>query len=303
MKLITRVVKHRNFLLLLSLLLGYILGERTKPVADVGVYILAIAMTFSMSAMSFNALKNFSFVLKTFLSSFLLNYLIFGGLMMLMAFLVFRDDAVFLGFVLLAASPPGPSVIPFSYSLHGDLAYSTVGVFLLHLASVFIAPLIILLFAENYHVSSTTIIWILIKVIVIPFIISRLLRHRRIIKSVDRYRSGVVNWGFFFVVMPILGLSKNVIQTQLSLVLISFIILIVLMLGGGLLYQSLMRKLKFSNAFIGSSNLMYSTKSSAFAAVAAFSVFPPESSIPAAIHAVLVTLYFIFLGYSSRKTE
>lgn len=301
MKLITHIVNHRNFLLLFSLLLGYLLGEYTRPLAEISIYILAVTMTFSMSALSFGALKKPVFVLKTFLSSFGLNYLLFGGLLIAGAYVIFGHQAIFSGFVLLAASPPGPSVIPFSYSLRGNLAYSTAGVFLLHLAAVFVAPFIILTFAGEYHVPLDTVSWILVKVILVPFILSRFLRHPRIISGIDRFRPAVVNWGFFWVVMPILGLSKATIQAQAPDLWASFIMMFVLMFGGGTLYQFIMRKLKFSQSFITSSTLMYSTKNSAFAAVASFSVFPPESSVPAAVHAVLVTLYFVLLGYISRK--
>jgi hypothetical protein len=48
---------------------------------------------------------------------------------------------------------------------------------------------------------------------------------------------------------------------------------------------------------------MFTTKSSAFAAVASFSLLPRETALPAAIHAVFVTVYFIVYESILRKTK
>jgi hypothetical protein len=46
---------------------------------------------------------------------------------------------------------------------------------------------------------------------------------------------------------------------------------------------------------------MFTTKSSAFAAVASFSLLPRETALPSAIHAVFVTLYFIIFEMVMRR--
>ena len=303
MNLILKTLTHRNFLLILSLSLGYLLGDLTKPIAEWGRFFLALTMTFAMSSMSFNSVSNIRIVSNAFLKSFLLNYILFGGLLLLGAFLFFNEDAVFIGFVLLAASPPGPSVIPFSFVLKGNVPFSSMGVFLLHLVALLIVPLLLFVFLREKSINLIELMSLLTQTIIIPFILSRFLRYRHWISRVDKIRPYAVNWGFFFVILPILGLSKAGIHNNPSLVVNSFIFLAIIMVGGGFLLRRILRWKNIDQSFISSYTLMYSTKSSAFVAVAVFSVFPPESSIPAAIHAVWVTLFFMILGWISQKSH
>jgi len=101
--------------------------------------------------------------------------------------------------------------------------------------------------------------------------------------------------------MPIVGLSKNLILSNPKLLLINSLLFATLMFGGGLVFNFVMKKLKSNKPRIIASNLMFTTKSSAFAAVASFSLLPRETALPSAIHAVFVTLYFIIFEMVMRR--
>jgi hypothetical protein len=93
--------------------------------------------------------------------------------------------------------------------------------------------------------------------------------------------------------MPIVGLSKGLILGNPEFLWLNILIFTVLMFGGGLLFNLISKLLKIDNGRTIAANLMFTTKSSAFAAVASFTLLPRETALPAAVHAIFVTLYFI----------
>ncbi|PLW91891.1 MAG: hypothetical protein C0592_13525, partial [Marinilabiliales bacterium] len=208
-------------------------------------------------------------------------------------YLLFSDEMMVAGLILLAVSPPGPSVVPFTAVMKGDLKYAVSGVFGLHLLAILVTPFALIFLLGKSAISPEAVVIIMAKVIVGPLIISRFLRHRKVYPKVEKMRGHFINWGFFLVVMPIVGLSKNLILSNPAYLWYNIIIFTVLMFGGGLVFNLISKALKNSTGRIIASNLMFTTKSSAFAAVASFTLLPRETALPAAVHAIFVTVYFI----------
>ena len=69
------------------------------------------------------------------------------------------------------------------------------------------------------------------------------------------------------------------------------------------LFNIISNKLKVERSTTIAANLLFTTKSSAFAAVASFSLVPPEAGLPLAIHAVFITLYFIIYDFILNKFQ
>lgn len=302
LKQIARIVNHRNFILSLSLVMGFLLGENTAGLASVSVWILALVMVFSTSGFSFSEWKPWKQTAGIMLQSFLLNYLLFGILLIGVGFLFFSSELMITGLILLAVSPPGPSVVPFTAVMKGDVRYAVTGVFGLHLLAIAITPIALYFLLGESAISPMAVVVIMLKVIVGPLIVSRLLRHPKLLPTVEKIRGNVINWGFFLVVMPIVGLSKGLILQSPDLVLLNSLLFFALMFGGGFLFNLVATKLGAKQNRIVAANLMFTTKSSAFAAVASFSLLPRETALPAAIHAVFVTVYFIVYESVLRKS-
>ncbi len=302
LKQIARIVNHRNFILSLSLVMGFLLGENTAGLASVSVWILALVMVFSTSGFSFSEWKPWKQTARIMLQSFLLNYLLFGILLIGVGFLFFSSELMITGLILLAVSPPGPSVVPFTAVMKGDVRYAVTGVFGLHLLAIAITPIALYFLLGESAISPMAVVVIMLKVIVGPLIVSRLLRHPKLLPTVEKIRGNVINWGFFLVVMPIVGLSKGLIMQSPDLVLLNSLLFFALMFGGGFLFNLVATKLGAKQNRIVAANLMFTTKSSAFAAVASFSLLPRETALPAAIHAVFVTVYFIVYESVLRKS-
>jgi bile acid:Na+ symporter, BASS family len=298
---ILRIINHRDFVLSMALVTGLLLGDHSRPLAEISVITLALVMVFATTGFSFKSWIPLRNALQPLLLSSLLNFVVFGLALTGFAYLFFSNNPenpyfpYFVGFVLVAAAPPGPSVIPFAAILKGDNNFSVTGVFGLHLIAMLLTPLILLLFLGESLINPKAIFIIMVKLIIIPLIISRFLRHPRLLPSVEKYRETFIKWGFFLVIVPIMGMSSKVFFTEPGPVLIMSLILIITMYILGFANHMLMDKLGMKRPTIISSTLMMTTKSSAFSAVAAFTFFQgePMIALPSAVVSVFVTLFII----------
>jgi len=308
MKRFLQFLNHRDVVLTLALVLGLALGEKTRPLSEISVYTLALVMVFATTGFSFRSWIPVRNALIPLAWSTLLNFVVFGLLLVGISWLAFGNETyypLYVGMVLVAAAPPGPSVIPFASMLKGDDNFSVTGVFGLHLLAMIITPLMLLVFLGQSLVNPWSILGIMTKLIVIPLLISRLLRHRAILPRVEKIRDSVIKWGFFLVIMPIMGMSSKVFFADPGILIVSSILLILSMYVLALGYHFLMKRLGYKRSFIVSSTFMMVTKSSAFSAVVAFSFFAgdPMIALPSAIVSVYVTLFVVFYGWVLRFGE
>ncbi len=304
MKRFLHIINHRDFVLILALVTGFLLGERTRPLAEISIWPLGLVMVFATTNFSFRSWIPVSNALRPLAISALLNYGIFGLLVIGLSWFFFHTAAfsIYIGFVLVAAAPPGPSVIPFSALLNGDNNFSVSGVFGLHLLAVVLTPLILLVFLGQALIDPWVILGIMAQLILLPLLISRLLRHPRILPRIQHVRNRVIKWGFFLVITPIVGMGAPVLRTDpVSVLKISGVLLFVMFVMG-FLYHVLMHKAKQNRGFIISSTLMMVIKSSAFAAVTAFAFFPDDArvALPPAVVSIFVTLFIILYSQLVR---
>jgi len=290
---IVHFINHRNFLLTAALIIGMILGEHTFFLPSASVYILAIVMVFATVDFSFSAFRNYKQTIRIITWAFFLNYLLFGGLLVLFAYYVFPESGLWLGCVLLAASPPGPSVLPFSAILKGNIIFGVIGLFGLHLIALFFAPLILFFFTGNNEISPVLVLIILLKTIIIPLILSRPLRHKKIYPIVSKMKGTVINWGFFLIVVPIVGQSMAVMSANPQLLWQSIALFVVTMFILAGIYNFTAFAFRLPKADVIASTFFLTTKSSAFAAVVVFQIADKVAGVPAAVHAFFVTIFFL----------
>ena len=304
---ILKIVNHRDFVLILALVTGFVLGERTQPLAEISMWSLALVMVFATTGFSFSNWLPVGNALRPLGLSALLNFGVYGTVVIILSWLLFYNTgfSYFVGLVLVVASPPGPSVIPFAALLKGDDNFSVTGVFGLHLLAMILTPAILLLFLGQTLINPMVIMKIMVQLILIPLIISRILRHRSILPKIDGLRNVVIKWGFFLVIVPIVGMSAPVFWVEpLSVLKISGI-MVVAMFVTGFLYHIMMIKAGKNRGFVISSTLVMVIKSSAFAAVTAFTFFPGDArvALPSAVVSVFVTAFIVFYSIFVRWYE
>ncbi len=298
-----KIIKSKNTLLVLSVLGGIFLPQFSHTLAPFTFWFLAIVMTFSLSGLSFRSLFPIKTVIKPMLIGILLNYLIFGVLILIVASLFFdvKSD-LFIGFVIIAATPPGVAIIPFSVKLNGDLNYSIVGVFGAFLASIFLTPAIIEFFVGNGSVDSMQLFKIMMLLIVLPFGISRLLRQKQFLKTVEKTRGQVIDIGFALIIYASIGINNHVFFNDFYLLFKINLVFFIVMFFGSYVFKFIIKN-KVSPAKAISTRLLFAIKSSGFAVVTAMELFGDRVAIPATVMSVLVLVYLFALIFESSMQK
>ncbi len=294
------IIRNRNFILISALVFAFISTDIAVFFKEYTIYILAVVMTFSTTGIKFKMLANLKSVLRITLESVLLNYIIQGVIILTAAYFIF-DETVFYGFVVIAATPPGVAIIPFTYTFKGDLDYSFKGILGTYMVSIFLAPIIISVFAGNALLDPSIIIAVIIKIIVIPIALSRLLLIKRVLPITEKIRGKVVDLGFAFIIYIAVALNRDLILGDVLTVLKASGIMIFSIFISGIIFLFLTRKKPDKQIQI-SKNLILTIKSSGFAIAVTLILFEQKSAIPAAVMSILVLLWLITLNiYYSRK--
>jgi len=289
-----KILRNRNFILILALLCGFLIPFGGKVFSPYIIYLLVLIMSFSTTGIKLKMLSEIKSVTKITFISIFLNYVIQGGIILTLAYF-FTDQETFYGFVVIAASPPGVAIIPFTYAFKGDLNYSFKGFLGTYLLSIVITPLIITLFAKDANIDVRHLLLLIFQIIVIPIIISRIFLLKPFISTVEKLRGRVVDWGFAIILYTAVALNKTLILENLTIVIISFLILFIALFVSGTVFLFLSRNNPHKDRVI-SKNLMLTVKSSGFAVATILALFNQSSAIPAAVLSIMVLLYIVVLN-------
>ena len=168
------MIFDRNLLLMLAIIGGIFFPQLSSDIAPYTFWFLAIVMMFSLSGLSVKSLLPIKTVIKPMLMGVFLNHILFGIILLTIAALFFDvSSPIFIGFVVIAATPPGVAIIPFAVKLKANLNNAIIGTFSAFMASVILAPIIIELFAGNAGVDSLELFKVMVLLIVVPFFLSR----------------------------------------------------------------------------------------------------------------------------------
>lgn len=108
-------LQNRNFILILSLILGLLWGKAAQWTEGVTLPALAIVMTISTMSVPRSVFRSFRDLLAPAIAGIVMNYLILGTLLLGLNALLIHDEALKVGFVIIAAVPPAIAVIPFTF--------------------------------------------------------------------------------------------------------------------------------------------------------------------------------------------
>ncbi len=302
MKTIKSIIYNRNFILVLALILGFALPVGGYYLAPFTLYLLTIVMSFSSTGIQLKMLTEFKSVSKVSLISILLNYFIHGTILLVLAYFL-TDKYTYYGFVVIAATPPGAAIIPFTYFFKGNLDFSFKGMLGTYLISVILTPIIISFFVVGEHLEPIVLIILVVKVIIAPLIISRFLLIKKLKPITEKIRGKVVNFGFSLIIYTAISINSALILKNINSVFISAFILFVALFISGIVF-SLLFKNKMKPADLISKNLMLTIKSSGFSIAIAITLFEhKEAAIPAAIMSIFVLIYLIFIDFFFQKLK
>ena len=127
------------------------------------------------------------------------------------------------------------------------------------------------------------------------------MRHKLLIEKVKKIKGKVINWGFFLIIVPIVGQSRQIMFENQHLIWESLLLFTILMFVWPLIFNFIGFKTGVKKEIIIADTFFLTTKSSAFAAVVVFATGQSIAGIPAAVHAFFVTL--VFIAYSAIATK
>jgi len=302
MKVIGRLLRDRNFILLLAIVLGLSVGRPLAGWTEPAVLpLLALVMTLSALNVTSRELLTIKEMPRSVGLSLLLNYVVMGGVILLLAWWLIDDSQLWTGFVVLAAVPPAAGVVSFSYSLGGNLAFSLIGMTAAYLAALFIAPGIMALFLGTGYFNPLNLVTILGELILLPIVASRILLATGLAARIKPWQGTITNWSFFVVVYTIIGVNRQAFFRDFDILALIIVIAVVASFILGLALYYIAKALRVSRETSISMILMGTTKNYGLASGILLTLFGERAALPASVCAVFGILHIVWLGFRFRK--
>ena len=295
------LLRDRNFILSLALTLGILLGQGAYWTEKLVLPALAFVMMLSTTSVTGSLFRSPRRLLTPILAGVTMNYVLLGGLILLLSGLLIPEGPLRIGFVILAAVPPAVGVIPFTGFLDGDVEFSLIGCLSSYLGAFIATPLILFTFlglSAGYQVklSST-----LFQLIIVPLLLSRILVYTGVASRIAPVKGTLLNWSFFLVVYTVVGLNREVLLSQPSSLIPAAAITLATTFLLGYLIEQAGRTLHLDPKKVISVVLLGTSKNAGFAAGLALTLFGRQTAIPSTIQTISMLSYVIFLDLKKRR--
>jgi len=296
-------LRNRNFILILSIILGLLWGKGAQWTEGVTLPALAIVMTISTMNVSRSVFRSFRDILAPAMAGIVMNYFILGTFILGLSALLIRDEALKVGFVIIAAVPPAVAVIPFTLFLKGDNFFSLIGTIGAYLGALFIMPLMALGFLGSGLYDPFKLILIMMELILIPLISSRILIRIKMDSFLNPVKGAITNWGFFLLTYTIVGLNRELIlHNPLSFLPVALIsVASTFLLGWGI--EGVGKVFRLQPKILTSLLLLGTLKNYGLAGGLALALFSKKTAAPATVSAVFMIVYIIWLEFKGNWTR
>jgi len=214
MRKIAKLSHNRDFILSLALVMGLLLPQASRWTQHLMLPALALVMSVSTMGISRGAFPSPRSLIIPALLGVLMSYVVLGGFILGVSALFIHDKELWNGFIVLAIMPPAVAIIPFTDLLKGNNAFSLAGTMGGYLGAMVILPLVLYNFLESSRFVLERLSIAAIVLIIIPLIVSRILRWRKIDKDLEKIKGAITNWSFFVVVYSIVGLNQDIFTHQ-----------------------------------------------------------------------------------------
>jgi len=298
---IHHLLRNRNTIFILSLAAGLIWGKGAQWTEKITLPALAIVMTLSVMGITGNTFRSWRKVIIPSIVSIVLNYIVLGGFMLGLSNLFIRDEALWSGFVILAAVPPAVAVIPFTLFLKGDTDFSLIGTLGAYLGALIITPLMAIVFLGASFVAPLKLMTIIIELILAPLVFSRILIMTGIARLIEPIKGDITNWGFFLVTYTIVGLNQHVFLTQpLSLLPVAMISVASTFILGWII-EVVSKIARLDNKKTISMVLLGTLKNYGLAGGLALSFFDTKTALPSTVSVISMIVYIIWLDFKQNR--
>ncbi len=294
------MLKNRNFIFLLSITLGFALPRAAELAKPLILPVLALVMMLATINVPNDFFRRPRSLLVPSVTGILMTYLILGGVILALAALLIWQKNLWIGFVLVAAVPPAIAVIPFTGILDGNVTYTLAGTVAAYLGALLIMPLMFLLFIGTNFMEPGKLINVLLLLIVLPLVVSRIIICMNLHNRITAYRGLLTDWGFFIVLYTIIGVNRDLIFGEPSVIVPVAIVVFAGTFILGFLIEKICRLLKIDKKNIVSLVLLGTMKNQGIAGGLALPLFPKEAALPSAVYSIFMITYFIWLDNRRR---
>ncbi len=300
---VLQLLRNRNFVLLVSLLLGLLWGEGARWMENLALPALALVMTLSTLGVSGSEFRSPRSLLVPAFGGLGMNYVVLGGFILGLNALVIRDDALQSGFVIIAAVPAAVAVIPFTGFLNGNSVFSLIGSIGCYLGALIIMPAVALGFLGTSFVEPLKLTIIMVELIIVPLILSRILLWTGMATWIEPVKGAITNWSFFLVSYTIVGLNRAVfLDHPLSLVPVALIALASTFFLGFVI-EKLGGLFRVDPRTLTSLVLLGTLKNYGLAGGLALALFSNRTAVPATVSVIFMIVYIVWLGFKRRSTR
>jgi BASS family bile acid:Na+ symporter len=295
--------RNRDFILILSVGCGLVLGKGGAWTAPLVLPALAVVMTLSTMGVRGEALRSAQGWWRPVLAGLLLNYVVLGGLLLGLSALLISEAPLRDGFVLLVAVPPAIAVIPFTDFLHGNTAFSLLGMVACYLAALALTPLISLGLLGTGFIEPWSLIMVIAELILAPLIVSRILLWSSVAPRLEPVKGTITNWCFFLVMYTIVGLNRDFFLTRPLILLPVAAIAVASTFVLGELIERAGRLMNLDRPTVTSLLLLGTLKNYGIAGGLALTLFSRKTALPAAVSSVFMIVYIIWLDLKKRRLD
>ncbi len=263
--------------------------------------VLGVIMTVSIMDISAWIFLDWRGILVPILAALMLSFVVLGGIFIGLSWLIIDDEMIRNGFVIAAAVPPAVAVIPLTFLLGGNTRLSLTGNVGAYVAGLAITPAICLLFLGANLVDPLRLLTVLGELIVVPIVVSRVLRRTPVAATVDRWKAPVVTWGFFLVIYTIVGLNRDTFLQEPDTLLLASIIAFT----GTFVIAEVINRIAglFGVAKADRISLMLlgTRKNDGLAGGIALLFFGPRAALPAAVVTTFNIIHFVWLAWWVKR--
>jgi BASS family bile acid:Na+ symporter len=297
------LLRNRNSLLLLSLILGLFWGDGAQWIKGVILPILMILMTVSTLGVTGSRLSSPRSLWAPALVGIGMNYVVLTTFILALNALLVRDADLRTGFVILAVVPPAVAVVPFTLFLGGDNQFSLLGMVGAYLGALVIAPVLAFALIGPGLISPSKLILIIIELILAPLVLSRILLRVGLDSRLESVKGPITNWGFLLVSYAIVGLNRETILSHPLSLLPAALIAVVSTFLLGWIIERAGKYLGVEPKTLISLVLLGTLKNYGLAGGMALALFSEKTSVPATVSSVFMIVYIIWLEFKKRRAE
>ncbi|MCX7857699.1 MAG: hypothetical protein N2513_06940 [Deltaproteobacteria bacterium] len=301
LKKIQSLFRDRNFILAISLVLGMAWDGGAYFLKDAIIPLLAIIMTFSTTAVPSTVFRSVRSMIKQAIIGSLTSYLFYGGLLLVLNYLIIANRDFWVGFVIISAVPPAVAVIPFSIFLKAHKEFVLFGTIGAYITALFLTPLIMLILLGSAFINPLKVLMILVELIILPIVLSRVLIRTGVSQKIEHVKGTLINWTFFLVIYIITGLNRDVMLFRtaelIPVIVLSFLSTFVF----GWIIELIGKLSKMKNDIVKGLILLGTYKNYGLAGGLALVFFTSETAVPATVASTMSIIYIIYLQIRFRK--